>query len=82
MALQITLCRQVDQASSIGELNARGQGAFDVLNEFGESIDPQSLNIDELEFLNLCMDDVRMIVRSRAELQMLVIEGKAPTEAV
>lgn len=77
-SLQVSLARQVSRASSVTELNTSGQAAFESLNAFGDSIASLGLSQDELEFLSDCVDDVRIAIRGRAELQMLVLEGKAP----
>ena len=76
-ALQVRLCREVERASSAAALNKAGQSAFDTLNSFGDSIGSLSLEADEQQLLSDALDDVRIAVRGRAELRMLILEGKA-----
>jgi|GEM_PF-3139766 len=81
-ALQVSLAREIGRASSVAQLNASGQAAFAALNALGESFDSLDLAADEVEFLSECVDDVRIAIRGRAELQMLIIEGKTPQGSI
>ena len=73
--LQVSLSQAIQQASSITQLNAQGQAAFECLNDFAQSLSFLGLSDDEAAFLNDCVDDARIALRGRAELRMLMLQG-------